>query len=349
MKLGRSVWPALLLLLGDGWQAARTADTYRWTDEQGKVHYSDRVPPEQAKNRRARLNEQGFEVEVVQAPKTREQLEREQLLKLLRTQQEKVLEEQRDQDQALMRTYRNADELLAALKVKLDSLDGIVKLTQTSLDRDRQSLSTLQVRMRELENQGQPLPQPMLDSLAVINRRIATYANQIQRTETEKLATTDRFKRDLKRFQAIQAMQERNEDPAADWTRAINKAVGNGDPIISAVECTDKEQCNRYWSLVKAYLTRKTGYPLPVETEKILQTPYPRNDVDFGVTITLLEGKSNFMIFMDVLCRPTNIGEQLCKSDRVRDLQAHFQSALLGSAAHAPTTTDQESPASPEH
>jgi len=349
MSPKRAVWPALLLLLGGGCQAARAADTFRWTDEQGKVHYSDRVPPEQAKNRRARLNEQGVEVEVVQAPKTREQLEREKLLKLLRAQQEKVLEEQRDQDQALMRTYRNADELLAALKVKLDSLDGIIKLTQTSLDRDRQSLSTLQGRMRELENRGQPLPQSMLDSLAVMNRRMANHANQIQRTENEKLATADRFQRDLKRFLAIQAMQERNEDPAVDWTRTINKAIGNGDLIISAVECADKEQCNRYWSLAKEYLTRKTGYRLPVETEKILQTPYPRNDVDFGITITLLEGKSNFMIFMDVLCRPTNIGEQLCKSERVRNLQAHFQSALLGSAANAPTTPDQESPGHPRH
>ena len=349
MKHGRAVWTALLLLLGGGWQTAPAADTFRWTDEQGKVHYSDRVPPEQAKSRRARLNEQGFEVEVVQAPKTREQVEREQLLKQLRMQQEKVLEEQREQDQALMRTYRSTDEILAALKVKLDSLDGIVRLTQTSLERDQRSLSTLQGRMRDLEQREQPIPQPMLDSQAVIHRRMTNYAHQIQRTENEKLATADRFKQDLKRFLAIQTMQARNEDLAADWTRSITKAIGNGDGelIISAVECTDKAQCDRYWGLARDYLRRKTGHSLPVDTEKILQTAYPRNDSDFGVTITLLQGRANAVIFMDVLCRPTNVGEQLCRSARVRDLQTDFQRALLESAPNVPTTPSREPPDPP--
>ena len=349
MKHRRAVWPALLLLLAHGWRQAPAADTFRWIDEQGKVHYSDRVPPEQAKSRRARLNEQGFEVEVVQAPKSRELVEREQLLKQLRMQQEKVLEEQREHDKALMRTYRSTDEIIAALKVKLDNLDGIIKLTQTSLDRDQRSLSTLQDRIHDLERRAQPIPQSMLDSQAILQRRMTHYGQQIQRTENEKLATADSFKRDLGRFQAIKMMQERNEDLAADWTRSITKAIANGDGelIISAVECTDKPQCERYWALARDYLRRKTGYSLPVDTEKILQTPYPRNEADFGITITLLQGKANAVIFMDVLCRPTNIGEQLCRSARVRELQTDFQRALLESAPNVPTTPSREPPDPP--
>ena len=331
----RAARHGLILMLCGGWQSALAADTYRWVDDQGGTHYSDRVPPEQAKNRRARLNAQGFEVEVVETPKTREQIDREQWLKQLRAQQEKVLDERRDQDQALMRTYRNADEILAALKVKLDSLDGIVKLTETSIDRDRQGLSTLQRRAREFESRGQPIPQATRDSIAAVNRRMANYAHQIQRTENEKLVTADRFQQDLKRFQAIKAMQERHEGLDADWSRSVAKTSGNGDsdPIISAVECAGQDQCDRLWVLARDYLTRETGYPLSVETEKILQTPYHRNDTDFGITITLLPGKSSPLIFMDVICRPTHIGERLCKSARVRDMQARFQTALLEAAS----------------
>ena len=322
-----------LLLLAANVQA----DTYRWQDERGSTNYSDRVPPEQVKNRRARLNARGFEVEVVEAPKTREQLERERLLQQLRTQQEKLLNEQHEQDVALMRTYRSTDEILSALKVKLDGLETTIKLTQANIERDQKTLAGYEQRVREQESRKQAVAPATLEAITALNRRMAAYRSQINRTEHEKLATADQFQRDLKRFQAIRAMQERNENVYADWTRAVNKVNDNSksEVIISAAECADQALCDRYWVLAKDYLTRKTGYPLSVETDKILQTPYPRNDTDFGITITRLPGKDNFVVFMDVICRPTSIGEQLCKSQRVRDVHALFNATLLGASQDA--------------
>ncbi len=307
------------------------ADTFRWVDEKGTVHYSDQVPPEQAKTRHSKLSARGFEVETVEAPKTPEQVEREQLLKQLRTQQEKVLNEQRDQDQALMRTYRSTEEILTALKVKLDSLESNIRMTQASIDRDTQSLATHEKRAGESVSKGQPVSQATHDSIAALRKRMTAYQNQIQRTENEKLATSDRFGRDMKRFLAIKAMQDRNENPNVDWTRSVAKAMGNGPgDIISVVECEGKSQCDHYWALAGDYLRRKSGYHVAVETEKILQTPYPRNDTDFGITITRLTGKTNFLIFMDVICRPTSVGEQLCKGERVREVHEGFQRSVLG-------------------
>src|SRR6202048_4694671 len=46
---------------------------YRWTDEQGVVHYGDRIPPQYAQKERAILNSQGVEVRKLDAQKTPEQ------------------------------------------------------------------------------------------------------------------------------------------------------------------------------------------------------------------------------------------------------------------------------------
>lgn len=319
-----------LLIAGSLIETAR-AETFRWVDDKGAVHYSDQVPPEQAKTRRSKLNAQGFEVETVEAPKTREQVEREQLLKQLRSQQEKVLNEQRDQDLALMRTYRSTDEILAALKVKLDSLESNIRMTQASIDRDAQTLAGHEQRATVFTSKGQVPPQATRDSIASLSKRMAAYRNQIQRTENEKLATADQFSREMKRFQAIKAMQDRHENPNADWTRGVAKAMSNGHgDIISVVECGEKNLCDQYWAVAADYVRRRSGYPIAVETQKILQTPYPRNDTDFGITITRLTGKTNYLIFMDVICRPTSVGEQLCKSNRVREIHQGFRQALLG-------------------
>src|SRR5712671_4787750 len=47
--------------------------TYRWTDEQGVVHYGDRIPPQYAQKERAVLNSQGVEVRKLDAQKSPEQ------------------------------------------------------------------------------------------------------------------------------------------------------------------------------------------------------------------------------------------------------------------------------------
>jgi chromosome segregation ATPase len=319
-----------LLIAGSLIETAR-AETFRWVDDKGAVHYSDQVPPEQAKTRRSKLNARGFEVETVEAPKTREQIEQEQLLKQLRAQQEKVLNEQREHDQALMRTYRSTDEILTALKIKLDSLESNIRLTQANIDRDAQTLAGHEQRASVFTSKGQVPPQATLDSIASLKKRITAYRTQIQRTENEKLVTADQFSRDMKRFQAIKAMQDRHENPNADWTRGVSKAIDDGyASMISVFECATENHCDRYWSLAADYLRRKSGYPIAVETQKILQTPYPRNDTDFGITVTRLTGKTNYILFIDVICRPTNVGEQLCKSSRIREIHQGFRQALLG-------------------
>src|ERR1700754_3407747 len=51
----------------------KSAVTYRWTDEQGVVHYGDRIPPQYATKERAVLNSQGVEVRHLEAQRTPEQ------------------------------------------------------------------------------------------------------------------------------------------------------------------------------------------------------------------------------------------------------------------------------------
>src|SRR3954447_18581929 len=53
--------------------ANKGGETYRWTDEQGVVHYGDRIPPQYAQQERSVLNSQGVEVRRLDAQKTPEQ------------------------------------------------------------------------------------------------------------------------------------------------------------------------------------------------------------------------------------------------------------------------------------
>ena len=52
---------------------ASAAKLYKWVDEDGKVHYSDKVPPEAIRNEHKQLNEHGVVKETVEKDLTDEQ------------------------------------------------------------------------------------------------------------------------------------------------------------------------------------------------------------------------------------------------------------------------------------
>src|ERR1700738_677722 len=90
---------------------------YRWTDEQGVVHYGDRIPPQYAQKERAVLNSQGVEVRRFDAQKSPEQAAAE-----ARTQQSVL--RQKQHDAFLMTNYGSVKDIEALRDVRLDQLRG---------------------------------------------------------------------------------------------------------------------------------------------------------------------------------------------------------------------------------
>ena len=340
------IWLAAIVPLSIGLSSV-SAETYRWTDEKGEVHYSDQVPPDQVKNRRSKLSAQGFEVDVVEAPKTPEQREREHLLKKLREQQEKVLNEQREQDRSLVRTYRSVDEIITALKVKLDRFDQAIEIARATSQRQAELLSEKKKTAGQLEAAGQPVPQSTREAVTAQQNRLDSYLRQREKLENEKRATSDRFERDIKRFKAILAMQGRSEGAQGDWTKSVVLAETNtrNDIVISAIDCQDDGLCEKYWGLTRDYIQKSSGYRIAVDTDRILQTPYPLNDTDFGITATRMAGDPKDIIFIDVLCRPTVTGEQLCRGSKVRQLLIQYRPTLqqqTGTTPAAPSSSPRD-------
>ena len=59
--------------------AREEKSVFKWTDENGVVHYGDSIPPEYRDLPKERLNDQGVAVELLEGKKTEEQLEQERL------------------------------------------------------------------------------------------------------------------------------------------------------------------------------------------------------------------------------------------------------------------------------
>jgi hypothetical protein len=142
---------ALCLLLGS---SAAQASMYRWVDEAGKVHFSDKVPPAMAQKGHTSLSNNGLTSEQVSSAddlrkKHAEELEKREAHAEM-TEAQALEEEQRKKDEQLMATYASRDEIISAYSKKLSLIDqsfGILtardeSLTQKVLSLKRQYKST---------------------------------------------------------------------------------------------------------------------------------------------------------------------------------------------------------------
>jgi hypothetical protein len=144
--------PVAALLLASAAQAAPSSShsnssskskqggiAYKWTDEQGVVHYGDYVDPQYSQKDRAVLNNQGVEVSHIDAAKSAEALAAEARARA-------VALKQRQHDSFLISTYTSVKDIEALRDVRLDQLKGQRAAAEQYVDSLRMRLGALQTR-----------------------------------------------------------------------------------------------------------------------------------------------------------------------------------------------------------
>ena len=112
---------------------------YRWTDEQGVVHYGDHIPPQYASQERTVLNSQGVEVGHLDGQKTPEQQAADARAR-------QAIMKQRQHDAYLVSTYTSVKDIEALRDVRLDQLKGQRAAAEQYLESLRGRLASLQQR-----------------------------------------------------------------------------------------------------------------------------------------------------------------------------------------------------------
>jgi hypothetical protein len=128
-----------LLTLGSSAMARNEQKVYKWTDDEGNVHYSDSIPAEYAERPKEVLNDHGVTVGELEGKKTAEQLEQERIENDRRVAQEL----QRRADQALLATYLSVDEIIMHRDRRVELFQAQSRVTELylrNLDRRLQGL-----------------------------------------------------------------------------------------------------------------------------------------------------------------------------------------------------------------
>jgi hypothetical protein len=129
-----------LLVAGLVGGAPAVADTYKWVDENGRVHYTDRVPPEAVNRGMVELNKQGLPKKVIEPTPTPEQRKVQEEKREQQRQAEFALAEKRHRENALLASYTSENDIdvtkmrnLAIIGASIISAEARIKALQRRL------------------------------------------------------------------------------------------------------------------------------------------------------------------------------------------------------------------------
>jgi len=334
------IFLALSLLLA----LPASARLYKWVDEQGNIHYSDKLPPSAVRNPHAKLDNRGLVIEKKDRAKTPEEIARDEELKRLREEQKRQLEEQKARDKVLLNTFRSEDDIILARDGKLATYDAQIRIAYTNIERLKAWLETQKRKAAALERKGQKVPTKLLKEIENSRQQIKANYESILRQERDKELIRRKYAEDLARFRELKALktanlEERREKKDRDYNTIVE----------TVVVCNHDVDCNAVWERAKAYARQHATTRTYVDTHKMFMTQPPREKSDLSITVSRLhpEADKPEIIFLDVSCKKEVITETWCETEEAQRIRAGFRQAVLGGQRQVAGTPQAGGPKSP--
>lgn len=183
------------------------AGTYRWVDEQGRVHYGDHIPPEAVDRAYSVMNPQGITVKNIDKAKTPEQLAAERQAQLQREERQRHEQERRLHDRILLDTYSTVDDLINTRDRHIATLEGLINVAQHKLSNLNAELDKLTKTAANLERAGKPVSGDLREDIDNLRGQVERENSFIrgQREQQNELRT--KFAADIARYTQLRAAQ----------------------------------------------------------------------------------------------------------------------------------------------
>ena len=189
-----------LLSLGLSSPIASAKVVYKWSDDDGTIHYTG-TPPE--KRGHITLNSDGIVVGEQAAPATPE--ERIERAKQAEIKRQLALEESREKrhGRLLLATYRSERDIEARLQAVLTNIEGEIKIATRAYESENRLLSIQVQRAANLQRQGKAVPQAAIDQIKQQQNKTTEQLLTISKFQENMAAERTSFAHDLARYRSF--------------------------------------------------------------------------------------------------------------------------------------------------
>ena len=219
-------------LLFAGSPPARAA-MYKWVDDKGVVHYTDKMPPDAVDKASIELNPQGIPIRKTEPTPTAEQRRAKEQEDERKRQEARQQEELSRRDRALMSSYTNEAEIDLARNRSLQTIRNVVQSSQAYSE--QLTKRNAEAEAKKVEFKGKPVIPALDRELESIDSELARQAELVAQKQQEAAAITAKYDADKQRWRELVATKAIT-DPA----KSARAPSGTGAGVAPAAGTAKK-------------------------------------------------------------------------------------------------------------
>ncbi len=169
------------------------AELFRWTDENGNVHYTDRIPAQYVEQGYRVISEQGLTIKTITAKKDEpipETIDQE-------------LEAQIERDKSLLTTYADESEIIMERDRRLRDIKSVVTLHQEAIYLLEKEFRGHTREASDYEKKGRPIPKSLQDKITTTEKKFTAYQKSIKENQQRLVDTQKHYADKLERYRNI--------------------------------------------------------------------------------------------------------------------------------------------------
>lgn len=176
---------------------------YRWVDAEGKVHYSDSLPPEALDQARDEINRSGVTVNRVDRALSAEERATKQVEEAEAARLASIKAEQDKMDAVLMGSYATEADLARAYRERFDLLDQSLEAARVGIRSQEKSLEDQLAHAASLERGGKPVPATVKSTIESARRQVEDQREYLRRREAERQSLQTEYDGILQRYRLL--------------------------------------------------------------------------------------------------------------------------------------------------
>lgn len=195
---------AAVLAAGAAGAEEKAKKLYRWVDKDGKVQFSDALPPEAVDQARTEINAQsGMATGSLERALTPEERAAKEAIDAATATATKEAERIRQTEEAMIASFQNEDELKRSFKIRTELLQQTLDAIEAGIGSQRASLASLLADASEAELAGTPVNPKQASGIRELHVEMAKQQQMLVLKQGELVDLDKELARLVERFREI--------------------------------------------------------------------------------------------------------------------------------------------------
>jgi methionine-rich copper-binding protein CopC len=188
------------------------AKMYKWVDENGQMHFSDKVPVEYMLKAHDELNEHGIVTKHKAAAKTEAEKAEDKRLAWEQKQLELAEKKKKQRDRVLLDTYTTERDLIVARDARLDAVDSQIQLAETIISDSNKNIESLEKQVAQIKASSREVPADIYGRLNKEKQQVKVQSQVKDKHKDRRDIISKQFQEYIERFKVLKAEQKSNRE-----------------------------------------------------------------------------------------------------------------------------------------